>query len=199
MSDADHIPTSDAAAAFDGLRQEVKLLRMAVGAWVDQQPAPPDYSETLGKIAEDLSRTGRNVAWVVQRPALAITPEGMAQAIKTAGDSARSLDHKAITVAVDGLQRVANELSGWTLQARTAELQARRLLQVGAIAGALGLALGLLLPAVSGKMRLGHPSHAQAGFSASNASRARRPERQVARLQESPETSNISISKQTEK
>jgi hypothetical protein len=165
MCDADHVPTSDAAAAFDGLRQEVKLLRMAVSAWVDQQPAPPDYTETLGKIAEDLSRTGRKVAWVAQRPALAMTPEEMAQAIKTAGDGARTLDRKLITEGVNGLQRATNELSGWTLQARTAELQEQRLLQVAAIAGASGLALGLLLPlAISGNRPPSRPPHEHASF-----------------------------------
>jgi hypothetical protein len=139
-------PTSDAAAAFDGLRQEVKLLRKAVAAWVDEQHEPPDYSQTLGKITGDLSRTSRSVVWLTQRPALTMTPDETAQAIKVAGDSARTADRKLTTDALSGLQLAVNDLSNWTVQARTAELQERRLLQVSATAGGLSLVLGLILP-----------------------------------------------------
>ncbi len=158
MSDADQSPTSDAAAAFDGLRQEVKLLRKAVAAWVDEQPDPPDYSETLGKIAGDLSRTSTRVGWLTQRPALALTPDEMAQRIKAAGEDARTTDRKLIMQALDGFQRATDALSGWTVQARTADLQARRLLQIGAITGAIGLAVGLILPAAI----MGNLSHHRA-------------------------------------
>jgi ElaB/YqjD/DUF883 family membrane-anchored ribosome-binding protein len=146
MSDTNSAPATDAAVAFDGLRQEVKLLRKAVAAWVDEQPDPPDYSETLGKIAGDLSRTSNRVGWLTQRPALALTPDEMAVLIKAAGEDVRSADRKLIAQALDGLQRATEALCTWARQARTADLQKRRLLQVGAIAGAVGLVLGLLLP-----------------------------------------------------
>jgi Family of unknown function (DUF6118) len=148
MSDTNPAPATDAAVAFDGLRQEVKLLRKAVAAWVDEQPDPPDYSETLGKIAGDLSRTSNRVGWLTQRPALALTPDELALRIKAAGEDARSADRKLVAEAMDGLQRATEALSGWTVQARTADLQERRLLQVGAIAGGLSLALGFILPLV---------------------------------------------------
>ncbi len=65
MTDITPSPVSDAAAAFDDLRQEVKLLRKAVAAWVDEQHEPPDYSATLAKLTEDSSRTSKSVAWLV--------------------------------------------------------------------------------------------------------------------------------------
>ncbi|MGC1302356.1 MAG: DUF6118 family protein [Caulobacteraceae bacterium] len=167
MSDANPVPTSDAAAAFDGLRQEVKLLRKAVAAWVDEQHEPPDYTETLGKIAGDLSRTRSGVTWLTQRPALAMTPAEIAQAIKVAGESARTADHKLIIDAKDELERATREFSSWTLQARTAELQGRRLWQLGAFAGAVGLAVGVLLQtAISGHGRVSQFSGERPSFSA---------------------------------
>jgi hypothetical protein len=165
MTDTNPVPATDAAVAFDGLRQEVKLLRKAVAAWVDEQPEPPDYSETLGKIAGDLSRTSNRVGWLTQRPALALTPDELALRIKAAGEDARTADLKLITEALGGLYRATDALSGWTVQARTADLQERRLLQVGAIAGAVGLALGLLIPlAISGNAPHNQPPHARASF-----------------------------------
>jgi hypothetical protein len=86
------------------------------------------------------------VGCLTQSPALALTPDELALRIKAADEDARTADRKLVAEAVDGLQRATEALSGWTVQARTVDLQERRLLQVGAIAGAVGLALGLLLP-----------------------------------------------------
>jgi hypothetical protein len=122
------------------------LLRRAITDWVDQQRDPPDYSETLSKIAVDLTQTRKWVVWMAERPALALTADELAQRIKAAGGDARTADRRLITEAVDGLQRANHDLSGWTVQARTTELQERRLLQVGAVAGGLSLVLGLVLP-----------------------------------------------------
>jgi hypothetical protein len=158
MNDAGQAP-SDATAAFNELRQEVKLLRKAVAAWVDEQHEPPDYTETLGKIAEDLSRTGRKVAWMAQRPALALSPSDLAQAIKVAGEDARTADRRLMLESLGGLQTTTEELSGLTLRARSTELQRRRLLQVGSIMGALGLMFGLLAPLAAHAVHAGRPMH----------------------------------------
>jgi hypothetical protein len=158
MNDADQAHAPDATAAFNELRQEVKLLRKAVAAWVDEQHEPPDYTETLGKIVEDLSRTGRKVAWMAQRPALALSPSELAQAIKVAGEDVRAADRKLVLEGLGGLKGATEDIRELTVRARSAELQRRRLLQVGSIAGALGLLLGLLLPlAVSWNIHLSRP------------------------------------------
>jgi hypothetical protein len=146
MTDINPSPASDAAAAFDDLRQEVKLLRKAVAAWVDEQHEPPDYSATLAKLTEDSARTAKSVVWLVQRPAMALTPAELAKSIEAAGESARKADHGLIVEARNGLNSARDAFSGWTAQARTADLQKRRLLQVAALAGAASFAFGLGLP-----------------------------------------------------
>ena len=146
MSNGEPAPASDAAAAFEELRKEAMLLRRAITDWVDQQRDPPDYSETLRAMAVDLTQTRKWVAWMAERPAFALTADDLAQSIKAAGEHARTADRRLITEAVDVLQRTKHDLAGWTVQARTAEVQERRLLQVGAIAGGLSLVLGLVLP-----------------------------------------------------
>ncbi len=146
MTDITPSPASNAAAAFDDLRQEVKLLRKAVAAWVDEQHEPPDYSATLAKLTDDSSRIGKSVAWLVQRPAMSLTPDGLAKDIQAAGESARKADHALIIEARDGLYSARDAFSGWAAQARTAALQKKRLMQVAAIAGAVSFVVGLGLP-----------------------------------------------------
>jgi hypothetical protein len=146
MTDINPSPASDAAAAFDDLRQEVKLLRKAVAAWVDEQHEPPDYSATLAKLTENSSRTVKSVAWLVQQPAMGLTPDKLAKDIQAAGESARKADHGLIIEARSGLNSARDAFSIWTAQARTADLQKKRLMQVAAIAGAVSFALGLGLP-----------------------------------------------------
>ena len=146
MTDINPSPASDAATAFDDLRQEVKLLRKAVAAWLDEQHEPPDYSATLAKLTDDSSRIGKSVAWLVQRPAMSLTPDDLAKSIQAAGESARKADHGLIIEARNGLNSARDAFSSWTAQARTADLQKKRLLQVAAIAGAVSFAVGLGLP-----------------------------------------------------
>jgi hypothetical protein len=146
MTDITPSPASNAAAAFDDLRQEVKLLRKAVAAWVDEQHEPPDYSATLAKLTEDSSRTVKSVAWLVQRPAMALTPAELAKSIEVAGESARKADQGLIVEARNGLNSARDAFSVWTAQARDAALQKKRLLQVAAIASAVSFSIGLWLP-----------------------------------------------------
>jgi hypothetical protein len=146
MDDSDPTPASGAAEAFDGLRQEIKLMRKALAALVDEQRAQPDYSETLGKIADDLSKTDRKIGWLGKRAALTLTPEEIAAQIKAASAAARAADHSLIIQTVDGLRQGTSAIGGWIDQARAADQQNRRLLQAGGIAGIVGLLLGLVLP-----------------------------------------------------
>jgi hypothetical protein len=146
MNEADTTPASGAAEAFDGLRQEIKLMRKALGALVDEQRGQPDYSETLGKIADDLSKADRKVRWLANRAALVLTPEDIAAQIKTASAAARAADHSLIGGAADGLRQATSAIGVWIEQARTADKQNQRLLQAGGVSAAMGILLGFVLP-----------------------------------------------------
>jgi hypothetical protein len=141
MTDINPSPASDAATAFDDLRQEVKLLRKAVAAWVDEQHEPPDYSAALAKLTEDSSCTGKSVAWLVQRPAMGLTPDDLAKSIQAAGESARKADHGAQWP--QQRQRHLLCLHGTGTGRGPAE---EALLQVAAIASAVSFSVGLWLP-----------------------------------------------------
>ncbi|MET0376493.1 MAG: hypothetical protein ABW128_19850, partial [Rhizorhabdus sp.] len=89
----------EAARAFEGLRGEVTLLRRAVERLTAERAGngdAPDYSETLGAIANNITATARAVDALVNSPALALTPEELNRRIVEAGVAGRSEDRRAI-------------------------------------------------------------------------------------------------------
>ena len=96
----------DAARAFEALRGEVAALRHGIELVYRQgQQAPaaldaPDYSPTLGAIAQELSAFGKRLDGMEAHPALQLTPAAYATQV-TAGvrrvedETARSPDARA--------------------------------------------------------------------------------------------------------
>lgn len=140
-------PVDPAAVAFEALRREVALLKVALGGLAAERASVPDYSETLGEIAQDVKVALARMGKLATSPALALSPAQMAREIMEAGAAARRQDHTALQQAQDGLQRAASDLRGWIDSARLASLQNWRLLH-SALAGLIGGAvLAVSLPA----------------------------------------------------
>ena len=122
----------DPVEAFDRLRavvegqdRELALLRRAVEGLAAERTAidVPDYTETLGALQQGVNAaTGRINAIgqiLAKAPALAMTPEQMAQRIAAAGNAARREDQAALAKAGEDKARVMAELrtiagSAWT-------------------------------------------------------------------------------------
>lgn len=141
-------PVDPAAVAFESLRREVALLNVALAGLAAARASAPDYSETLGEIAQGVrvavARTGK----LASSAALTLTPAEMAQQITAAGDEARRRDRVVLHQAQEMLQRAAGDLRGWVDTARLASVQNWRLLQA-AVAGLVGGAvLSVSLPSV---------------------------------------------------
>lgn len=134
------------AEAFEALRQEVKMMRRALAALVDEQRGQPDYSETLGQIAADLDKATGRISWLAKRAALTLTPEQMARQIKEAGNDVRSADRKTMFDASNALQHATRSLSGWIRTAREARDQRRRLVGMGVTAALVGVIIGWDIP-----------------------------------------------------
>ena len=99
----------DPAEAFDRLRaviegqdRELALLRRAVEGLAAERAHidVPDYSETLGRMQQGVDATAERIAVIndviARSPALAMTPEQMAQRIAAAGNAARREDQAAL-------------------------------------------------------------------------------------------------------
>ncbi|WP_255504929.1 DUF6118 family protein [Novosphingobium sp. EMRT-2] len=90
----------------------------------------PDYSETLGHIAQGLDgingRIDQIVGAIVKSPALAMTPAQISAQIGRAATEVRSADHAALATATNEMKQQARELHGVVRSARAAEKQRDR-------------------------------------------------------------------------
>jgi hypothetical protein len=149
----------DPAEAFDRLRaivegqdRELALLRRAVeGLAVERaQIDVPDYSETLGRMQQGVDATADRIAVIndviARSPALAITPEQMAQRIAAAGNVARREDQAALAKAGEDKARVMAELRAIAGSAWNRHDQKNRQLWFGLGGVAIGILAWAILP-----------------------------------------------------
>ncbi|QUD89844.1 DUF6118 family protein [Phenylobacterium montanum] len=141
-------PADAAALAFEGLRREVALLNVAMGGLAAERASAPDYSESLAEIVREVSRIAGGMSKLYAAPALQLTPDEVGRRIQLAGTEARRQEQAALQRAEASLERAAADLRGCAATARLADVQKRRLLQVGAAALAVGAVLGIFLPGV---------------------------------------------------
>jgi hypothetical protein len=134
-----------AAEAFEALRREVALMRLGVEALAAERRVQPDYTETLGQLAADMATSSAAMGRLAERGALSLTPEDVAREIRIVQGDARREATEVMLDAVRHLSAAAQELGRWLEQARTADLQNRRLLQVSLAALLVGSAIGLMV------------------------------------------------------
>lgn len=136
-------PTGDAARAFEDLRAEVSVLRRAIEALPEEWEAnqPPDYTESLGQIAQGLSKVVGRLQAIEQHTALNVTPAQHQAAIITAGQDLMSRAAGRIDQAADAFKREQQNLAGVIGTVRTQ----RKQLEWLALTAAVALVVGLLL------------------------------------------------------
>lgn len=142
LDDAD-----DPARAFEKLRGEVSLLRLAVeGLTAARENIEiPDYQPTLTKTQEILGVLAQQVAAMRKSPALSMDPAHMAGEIASAATNARREDQRLVTEARTALDQAAREIGNRLASARRGDEQNRWLFIVGVGGAVLGLLLYALL------------------------------------------------------
>ena len=147
MADEDDSQGADAAEAFEAMRGELALLRRAVEGLAAERGAidVPDYTETLGRMQQGVDATADRIAVIndviARSPALAMTPEQMAQRIVAAGNAARREDQAALARA-----RVMAELRAVAGSAWTRADQKNRQLWFGLGGVAIGIIAWAIVP-----------------------------------------------------
>lgn len=158
-SEPPQVPPDDtAAAAFEALREEVALVRRAVGGLAAERSAItiPDYSETLANILQAGTITARQLKVLAELPALSITPDQLARQIAAAGETARRGDQLALTEASTVLRNAAQELKTQLRTIRSAKVQRNWLIATGVG----GLIAGMVLwAALAGLWVRNPPEH----------------------------------------
>lgn len=152
MSD-DHDP---AALAFDGLRnrverqgEEIALLRRAIeglAAARAEVPELPDYSETLGLIANNITAAAHRIDKLARAADGSLTPPAVIARIVDAGKNTRTEDRMLITEARRTLDDASRDLYGHIREARGVAAQKRALIQAGLGGIAAGALLWSVLP-----------------------------------------------------
>ena len=109
MADTDESQSDgNAAEAFEHLTEEVTVLHHTVEELVDaiQLKESPDYSSTLGKIAQDLGSIRERLEQIEHHPALRVPPAQFCEAVARAASGAM---RSAANLAV--LSRMASAVS----------------------------------------------------------------------------------------
>jgi hypothetical protein len=110
----------------------------------------PDYSETLGHLQQGVNTAAENIGRIAQflkaAPALAMTPEQMAQRIAAAGSAARREDQAALAKAGEDKARVMAELRAIAGSAWTRADQKNRQLWFGLGGVAAGILAWAIVP-----------------------------------------------------
>jgi len=159
MMDDDIQEGGDPAEAFDRLRaviegqdRELALLRRAVEGLAAERAHidVPDYTETLGRMQQGVDATANGLAVlngvIARSPALAMTPEQMAQRIAAAGNAARREDQAVLAKAGEDKARVMAELRTIAGSARTRAEQKNRQLWFGLGGAVIGILAWAILP-----------------------------------------------------
>jgi len=141
MADTDESQAGDAAEAFEHLTQEVTVLHHTVEELVDaiQLKEPPDYSSTLGAIAQDLGSIRERLEQIERHPALRIAPADYPEAIARAGGTVMREASNQLDQARRASERTAQELAAIIGSARLKERQQRWLLSTAAVALIVGI------------------------------------------------------------
>ena len=152
MADEDDQGGADAAEAFEAMRGELALLRRAVEGLAAERGGidMPDYTETLGRMQKGVDATADRIAVIndviARSPALAMTPEQMAQRIAAAGSAARREDQAALAKAGEDKARVMAELRAIAGSAWTRADQKNRQLWFGLGGVAIGVLAWAIVP-----------------------------------------------------
>ena len=136
-----------AVRAFEGVRGELALLRRAVERLAAERADDshaPDYSETLGVIAANITATAQRVDALVRSPALSLPPEEVSRQIIAASFDARREDHRLFLAAKQGMDEVATRLRHQLESHTEAAEQRRRLWR----AGLAGIVAGMVVWAI---------------------------------------------------
>lgn len=147
-NDGEEAGEGGAIRAFEGLRGELALLRRAVERLAAERAddcRAPDYSETLGLIANNITATAYRVDALVKSPALSLTPEEMDRQIGAAGSVGRTEDRRVIAAARQTIEEVATRLGRQLESHVMADEQRRQLWRVGLAGIAAGMVVWAIL------------------------------------------------------
>ncbi len=139
-------PATDLAQAFEALRGEVSLTRMAVEGLTAARERIPDYSPTLAKLGKQIEITIAQTEAIRQAPAIALTRDGIAKRMIEASVLVRAEDARLLHDTRDVLSRSIGKIDGIVERGQAADRQWRDKLWYAAGSVLVGILLWSVLP-----------------------------------------------------
>jgi len=178
-----------AAQAFARLDGRIAVMSRAVEHLAAERASIdiPDYSATLGQMNTQLAVIGQGLAGIAKKPAMMLTPEGMATRMDAAAEQSRRTDSATLREAREGHREAARIIRDLVGALREKQEQRMRLLWTacgGLFAGCLlwsflpgvvarTLPEGLHLPERMARHMVGEPTLWEAGARIMRADRPR--------------------------
>lgn len=139
-------PAIDAADAFERVRSELSLLHSAIEGLTAARERTPDYSATLGQMAEGLQSIDFRLEAIKQSRALSLSPVALANEINAASGIARAQEQKMLAEARDALNRSLGWINGMINRGQAAKRRIEREWTFGAGGLLAGILLWSILP-----------------------------------------------------
>lgn len=139
-----------ATQAFMRLEREMALMRRAVEHLAAEKAeiVIPDYGTTLGEMAKRLSAIAQGLVAIADKPAMQLTPEGLAGRIEAAAEKSRASDKATLREAREAHQEAGRIIHGLVGAVRGTDEQRKRLIWAASGGLAAGCLLWSILPGV---------------------------------------------------
>jgi len=142
----DTIPETDPAEAFESVRNELSLLHSAIKGLTAAREEMPDYSTTLGNMAQGLGTIEERLQRIEQSRALALSPVELTKEIDAAADAVRVQDRQMLSDAREALARSLGRIDGMIERGQAVERRIEREWMIGAAGMIAGILLWSILP-----------------------------------------------------
>ncbi len=139
-------PEIDAADAFERVRSELSLLHSAIEGLTAAREKTPDYSATLGNMAQTLRSLDTRLQTIEQSRALSLSPVKLAEEINAAAGAARAQDQKMLAEARDALNRSLGWINGMINRGQSVARRREREFIIGVGGFVAGILLWSILP-----------------------------------------------------
>lgn len=139
-----------AAQAFARLDGRIAVMARAVEHLAAERASIdiPDYSATLGQMNSRLAAVAQSLAAIAEKPAMQLTPEGMAARMDAAAQQSRATDSATLREAREGHQEATRTIRSLVGVIRSANEQRRHLVWAAGSGLMAGCLLWSILPGV---------------------------------------------------
>jgi hypothetical protein len=139
-------PETDPGKAFEDLRKEVSLARRALEDLTAARENLPDYSTTLGEMAQSLKTVTEGLARIERSPAVRLSPAVMTQELIKASETVRADDKRMLHETGDALARSIGRIDGIVERGQAADRQLRRQIWCTVAGVVTGILVWAILP-----------------------------------------------------